>query len=159
LEGANLTITALNGDPPLSGLELYKTTTQRTDRLTPLLGHSNNRIVVDCGSLTFRTSPMGDVLYPDTEAVTAAGLSRSPVTVPAVAGQPAAQDLVDAGAFLTECTSLGGAIVATFGVIAGQRYDITLFWMEAMCAAATRARKTQALSYPQNWACSSGAQG
>ena len=132
-----MTVAALHGFPPVSGLEVHQVQAKAAREPHSILDRADGRIVVDCGSLVYHQTAKGEVLYPDTSAFTAAGLVRKTVQGEVAAGAPEHAGLVGAGAFATACQAPAGPIVATFGTQPGKPYKVTLYWAEFECAYAS----------------------
>lgn len=72
-EGLQLSVSALNGFPPISGVEVWKVLKKAAAAGITLLDSPDDNIVVACGSKSFLQSPSGIVIYPGPEAFTSAG--------------------------------------------------------------------------------------
>ena len=127
-------ITSLNGFPPITGIEAYKIKTKTAASTRSLFDRADDHLLVDCGSLLFRQTPLGDILYPDTEAFTSFGLVRTRYDATVEATATDHVDLVDGGLFSSVCSSVEGPLRAGFGVVVGALYSVSLYWVITMCA-------------------------
>lgn len=139
-QGLKVVVSALNGFPPLSGVEVWQLAAKAAAAGMHLLDRKDDRLVVACGAKGFRQSPRGEVLYPGPEAFTSAGLTLSAVGTTITPAEPALEDLVDGGLFKSVCTApAGSGITATFNVQQAQDYSVLIYWAETACVPKLRA--------------------
>ena len=72
-EGLQVSVSALNGFPPITGLEVWKVLKKTAAAGISLFDSPDDRIVVACGSKLFQQSPSGVMIYPGPEAFSSAG--------------------------------------------------------------------------------------
>jgi hypothetical protein len=133
--GLQVSVSSLNGFPPISGVEVWHLHTKDAFAGLHLLDSADNHLVVARASKHFRQTPTGEVLYPGPDAFSSAGLTMSPAGAQVTPSEPSLGDLVAGGLFSTQCTAPAGTpITATFSVQQSQEYRVTIFWAETSCA-------------------------
>lgn len=130
-----MTVSALNGFPPIAGLEAWQITAKSAAVGLTLLDRPDDHIVIACGSKTFKQTPAGEIVYPGPQAFTSAGVKISSTAGNVKAEDSELDDFVQGGIFNAVCTAKpGGPITATFNVQQGKEYTISLYWAETACA-------------------------
>jgi hypothetical protein len=111
-------------------VEAYKVR-EKSQGDAQLLDRPDDKLTLWCGSHIFAQTADGEVIYPGSEAFTGAGLHLAQFDAKQVASSdPSHDQLIQLGAFNSECYADNGRITATFNVQPNEVYLLSFLFDE-----------------------------